>query len=66
MMFQPDNRKHVICNSVLATNVGGAGRIIMPDGFSYHTGGSQPVGGDPAGVAWQFTEGRLEPSVMLK
>jgi len=20
------------------TNVGGAGRIIMPDGFSYHTG----------------------------
>jgi len=22
----------------IATNVGGAGRIIMPDGFSHHTG----------------------------
>jgi len=23
---------------LLATNVGGAGRVIMPDRFSYHTG----------------------------
>jgi len=38
MTFPPDNRKHVIWHSVLATNVGAAGRIIMPYGFSYHTG----------------------------
>jgi len=34
MIFPPDNRKHVIWHSVVATNVGGAGRIIMPDGLS--------------------------------
>ena len=38
MIFPPDNRKHVKWHSILATNVGGAGWIIMPDGFSYHTG----------------------------
>jgi len=40
MIFPPDNRKHVISlwHSVLATNVVGAGRIIMPDGYSCHTG----------------------------
>jgi len=38
MIFPPYNRKHVICHSVLATKVSGAGWIIMPDGFSYHSG----------------------------
>ena len=40
MIFTPDNRKHVISVSFrpIAMNVGGAGRIIMPDAFSYHTG----------------------------
>jgi len=34
MIFPPDNRKHVIWHSVLATNVGGAGRLSC----SCHTG----------------------------
>jgi len=38
MIFPPDNSKHVIWHSVPATNVCRAGRIIMPDAFSYHTG----------------------------
>jgi len=32
MSFPPDNCKHVISHSILATNVRGAGRIII----SYH------------------------------
>ena len=39
MIFPPDNRKPVKWYSVLATNVGGAWLIIMPDGFSVYYAG---------------------------
>src|SRR6218665_807642 len=35
MTFRPSNERR---RGRLAMNVVGAGRIIMPDGFSYHTG----------------------------
>ena len=38
MIFPLDNRRHVLWRSILAKNMVGAGRIIMPNGSSCHTG----------------------------